>query len=124
MLARSRPCQGFAAASPNGSSTASAASACMEGSVLQSTEARVDRPGGVGVVNGPGTVIEGRRDELVVSPFRRAYREAVDRQRAIGHEFGLTPSGRPAIRPIFERRPTWGKGGATNGQPVKNWARG
>lgn len=48
----------------------------------------------------PGTVIEGRRDKLVVSPFWRVYRDAVDRQRAIGHEFGLTPSGRSAIRSL------------------------
>ena len=49
--------------------------------------------------------IGGRRDKLVVSPFWRVYRDAVDRQRALAHEFGLTPSGRSAIRPISERRP-------------------
>lgn len=51
-----------------------------------------------------GTVVEGRRDKVVTSPFWRVYRDAIDRQRALAHEFGLTPSGRSEIRFSFDRR--------------------
>jgi P27 family predicted phage terminase small subunit len=44
-----------------------------------------------------GTVVEGRRDWLVSNPYWRIYRDAIDRQRALGHEFGLTPSGRSGL---------------------------
>jgi P27 family predicted phage terminase small subunit len=45
-----------------------------------------------------GTVIHGRRDRFVANPYWRIYRDAIDRQRALGHEFGLTPSGRSGLR--------------------------
>jgi P27 family predicted phage terminase small subunit len=46
-----------------------------------------------------GEVIAGRRSErFVVSPVFRVYRDAVEVQRKIAREFGLTPSGRSTIR--------------------------
>lgn len=57
-----------------------------------------------------GTVIKGRRDSVVVSPFWRVYRDALEEQRKLAREFGLTPSARSTLRAVprtGSSAPTW-----------------
>ena len=47
-----------------------------------------------------GLLIKGRRDGVVTNPAWRIYRDATDRIRVLGHEFGLTPAARLLLQRI------------------------